>query len=1151
MGENIDSELLKSAMEGQGVNASFGGISALSSIVSPGNEGVKLVLVGMCSRILVWDMIRGRVVGSCMAMPHGIRVHGISQSPCGADEYHVVAHGGRCLTLLYMKVRSGGKEIALSVIEHVHGIEKWILDVASCVAVEGEKRLLCVAVGKIDNSVSLYCYCLDDRHARIRRVQDCAGDVRCVLYSMSIRMVQQSGDTHGDVYEWRVAGGTILWDVIVWSIRVDISKLLSDRMDSAVHEYNMHGFTGHQGSIHTVAWSTDGTMLASGSDDRMVKVWHMGQEVDDVCIDLVGSGSRIWTLCFSADDTHVWSGAEDGSIYCWDISSCSGGDVRKMYTKFKAHTFRGVWNLVMHQHVLVSGGADGGLKVWNAFDHVPHDCARRWIESGLEAFDSHQRLDTYLIPTLLGEEDALVARFQLTTGDCMPLHLLDHRLESCLARADGMRKHALATNRFETIKVVCIGHDSQVVYVGTDAGRLLAFDMTNQMDSSMYGESKDGLDAEGCIVYQNNSTKPIISLESHGSMLAFCDVDGRVYVVEVVRNSGTVTAKGPVQEGEYTCASHIVHAFFVEIQSTLHLLCTTTQGTIFLFALQEGTPCLISQIDCPNKVRITAVSVADSHLGTLVILGSSKGGISGFLVEHGHVLAVAVQRFAHDRTPVQYVHVEHLHDNIFHVQTGACNFGIQHYNVYCSDAGVITIEMKNEQRFEPLKVICGKIFPRDLLIGFHTNHFTIWDIDLSSELCNIYCPSWRRPWDFHYDSSQSLVMFCYSSGVGDLHLFTRKLSCKGYATSPRILGTSSHGREINSVVDLGDGTFVTAAEDATLRLCRWVHDTGGIILHSKCFSTQPLGTTVRMMQAIQIHQGKTLMVTGGAKTVLTAWTYSNGEQKPSHLSTFVDTNALKSEKKREKTEFGDIRVTSLCLMQSNAEHAQAFVVAAHSNSVVELRYIPRMLQGYSSFHEWPLISTLSAPVDMARPTILSLIHIGGHIVCGGDTNGNLLLWDIHNGHEDLSAIQPIAVYPGIHESGVNCMALMYKHPTHAWLITGGDDQSLSISHLDLVALQLSATHSIPNAHASAVRDICVLKDRYIVSVGLDQYMRVWRPDTLPSPQAPGSLPQIDEIHSRHVQVLEPYCMTVASPFVNNSTSITIAGRGIETVTLEL
>lgn len=135
--------------------------------------------------------------------------------------------------------------------------------------------------------------------------------------------------------------GTILWDVIVWSIRVDISKLLSDRMDSAVHEYSMHGFTGHQGSIHTVAWSTDGTMLASGSDDRMVKVWHMGQEVDDVCIDLVGSGSRIWTLCFSADDTHVWSGAEDGSIYCWDISSCSGGDVRKMYTKFKAHTFRG------------------------------------------------------------------------------------------------------------------------------------------------------------------------------------------------------------------------------------------------------------------------------------------------------------------------------------------------------------------------------------------------------------------------------------------------------------------------------------------------------------------------------------------------------------------------------------------------------------------------------------------------------------------------------------------------------------------------------------------------------------------------------------------------------------------------------------------
>eukprot|EP00889_Picochlorum_renovo_P003660 jgi/Picre1/30690/NNA_006051.t1 len=114
-----------------------------------------------------------------------------------------------------------------------------------------------------------------------------------------------------------------------------------------------------------------------------------------------------------------------------------------MHTKFKAHAFRGVWNLVEYQDMLISGGADGGLKVWNTFDHVPHDRASQWAGLELEAGDLHQRLDTYLIPAFLGEEDAVVARFQMTTGDRMPLHLLDDRLERCLVRADGMRKQAL------------------------------------------------------------------------------------------------------------------------------------------------------------------------------------------------------------------------------------------------------------------------------------------------------------------------------------------------------------------------------------------------------------------------------------------------------------------------------------------------------------------------------------------------------------------------------------------------------------------------------------------------------------------------------------------------------------------------------------
>lgn len=75
---------------------------------------------------------------------------------------------------------------------------------------------------------------------------------------------------------------------------------------------------GHGGPLYSVAFSRDGTRLASASDDSTVKVWdaHSGQ-----CLQtLEGHGGPVYTVAFSPDGTHAVTDKSnfrlDASIVC-------------------------------------------------------------------------------------------------------------------------------------------------------------------------------------------------------------------------------------------------------------------------------------------------------------------------------------------------------------------------------------------------------------------------------------------------------------------------------------------------------------------------------------------------------------------------------------------------------------------------------------------------------------------------------------------------------------------------------------------------------------------------------------------------------------------------------------------------------------------
>jgi hypothetical protein len=74
---------------------------------------------------------------------------------------------------------------------------------------------------------------------------------------------------------------------------------------------------GHGGYVYSVSFSPDGKFLASGSDDKTVKVWEVGDWWEVAT--LRGHGGYVYSVSFSPDGKFLASGIYDGTIGIWAI----------------------------------------------------------------------------------------------------------------------------------------------------------------------------------------------------------------------------------------------------------------------------------------------------------------------------------------------------------------------------------------------------------------------------------------------------------------------------------------------------------------------------------------------------------------------------------------------------------------------------------------------------------------------------------------------------------------------------------------------------------------------------------------------------------------------------------------------------------------
>ncbi|GFF33840.1 wd40 protein, putative [Aspergillus lentulus] len=144
-------------------------------------------------------------------------------------------------------------------------------------------------------------------------------------------------------------------------------KKFERKLPNQIHKYpdveqswspELQTLEGHSDTVWSVAFSPDGSLLASASDDSLVNLWNPATGI--LKRSLEGHLDSVWSVAFSADSSLLASGSSDKTVKLWD--TFTGVQKRELH----GHS-NSVWTVAFsaNSELLASGSGDNIIKLWD------------------------------------------------------------------------------------------------------------------------------------------------------------------------------------------------------------------------------------------------------------------------------------------------------------------------------------------------------------------------------------------------------------------------------------------------------------------------------------------------------------------------------------------------------------------------------------------------------------------------------------------------------------------------------------------------------------------------------------------------------------------------------------------------------------------
>lgn len=143
-----------------------------------------------------------------------------------------------------------------------------------------------------------------------------------------------------------------------WAIKdKKVQNLILTELQQAmfwVTEFNQ--LEGHIDSVQAVAWSPDGELIATASEDRTTKIW---QRNGALVTNLQGHKGRIWAVDWSHDGRLIATASDDKRVKIWNRKG-------ELVTTLKGHTAPVYAVVFSRNNIIATGGQDNTVKLWNS-----------------------------------------------------------------------------------------------------------------------------------------------------------------------------------------------------------------------------------------------------------------------------------------------------------------------------------------------------------------------------------------------------------------------------------------------------------------------------------------------------------------------------------------------------------------------------------------------------------------------------------------------------------------------------------------------------------------------------------------------------------------------------------------------------------------